>query len=173
LVDLVVSLTDEIKELQTEKYDVCKVFVTFETEEGQRAALSAMAIGRLDVMRNNKGATAPSALFKGQILRLGQPAEPSAIRWLELSAATWYRTLIRGLNLGITVALVTGAGVLVGITRYRIGSALSGPMVSVFNSIIPQIVKLLMIFEPHASEGSYQASLYLKITLFRWVNTAL
>ena len=30
-----------------------------------------------------------------------------------------------------------------------------------------------MILEKHVSEGSYQTSLYLKITLFRWINTAI
>jgi hypothetical protein len=31
----------------------------------------------------------------------------------------------------------------------------------------------MMIFERHQTEGSFQGSLYLKITLFRWINTAV
>jgi len=173
LVDKVFSLTAQIKELQTEKYDVCKVFVTFETEEGQRAALAALSIGRLDIMMANKAACAPSALFRGQILDLGEPSEPSAVRWLDLGASNIWKTFMRGVNLCVTTLIVAFAGYLVNKTRYTIGSSFAAPLISVFNSIIPQIVKILMIFEPHGTEGSFQASLYLKITAFRWVNTAL
>lgn len=173
LVDYVFSLTDRIKELQTEKYDVCKVFVTFETEEGQRAALSALSIGRLDILMENKAACAPSALFRGHILDVGEPSEPSAVRWLDLSATNMWKNFMRGLNLCITTLIVAFAGYLVNETRYTLGSGYAAPLISTFNSIIPQIVKILMIFEPHGTEGSYQASLYMKITAFRWVNTAL
>jgi len=169
LVDKVFQLTDEIKELQTEKYEVSKVFVTFETEEGQRAALSALSIGRLDIMMNNKAACAPSCLFKGHMLNVGEPSEPSAVRWLDLSASTIRKGCMRGLNLAITIAIVSFAGYLVALARYNIGVWASGPLISIFNSIIPMIVKILMIFEPHGTEGSFQASLYMKITLFRWV----
>jgi hypothetical protein len=172
LVDRVFTLTNEIKELQTEKYDVSKVFVTFETEEGQRAALSALSIGRLDIMMNNKGSVAPSAIFKDTILRIGEPSEPSAVRWLDLSASTGRKVSMRGLNLGITLAIVSFTGYIVAQARFHIGAWAAGPLVSIFNSLIPMIVKILMIFEPHGTEGSFQAALYMKITLFRWINTA-
>jgi hypothetical protein len=35
------------------------------------------------------------------------------------------------------------------------------------------VAKLLILFEQHASEDDRQKSMYLKITVFRWVNTAL
>lgn len=44
---------------------------------------------------------------------------------------------------------------------------------TIFNSVIPIVVKILMLFERHQTEGGFQSSLYLKITLFRWVNTAI
>ena len=173
LVDRVFWLTDQIKELQKEKYDVCKVFVTFETEEGQRAALSALKIGRLDAMMGNKAACAPSALFRGNILLVNEPAEPNAVRWLNLSASNSRKNFMRGLNLCVTVLIVAFAGYVVSQTRYSTLNWLAAPMITAFNTIIPLIVKILMIFEPHGTEGSFQASLYMKITLFRWVNTAL
>jgi hypothetical protein len=171
LVDRVFKLTDEIKELQTAKYDVCRVFVTFETEEGQRAALSALSIGRIDIMMDNKSKV--GALFRDQLLRVGEPTEPSAVRWLDLSAPPFWRTFMRVLNVVITIAMVAFAGYLVGRVRFDIGAFAAAPLITVFNSIIPMIVKILMIFEPHSTEGGYQAALYMKITLFRWVNTAL
>ena len=173
LVDRVFWLTDQIKELQTERYNVCKVFVTFETEEGQRAALSALAIGRLDAMMGNKAACAPSALFRGKILLVDEPAEPSAVRWLDLSASNRRKNIMRGMNLCVTALMVAFAGFVVNKTRYSKFSGFAAPLISILNTIIPLVVKILMIFEPHGTEGSFQASLYMKITAFRWVNTAL
>lgn len=103
LVDLVFQLTDEIKELQGEKYDVSRVFVTFETEEGQRAALSALSIGRFDIISNNKSKS--GALFKDVVLNVGEPSEPSAVRWLDLSASTVHKGCMRILNLILTAAI--------------------------------------------------------------------
>lgn len=173
LVDRVFRLTDQIKELQGEKYTVSNVFVTFETEEGQRAALAALSVGKLDAIRNNTANSAPSAIFRDRVLKVEEPTEPSAVRWMDLSASTLRKIILRILNLLITLGVVSFSGYLVAKVRENLGPGYSGPLVSVFNSIIPQIVKLLMIFEPHTTEGSFQTSLYLKITLFRWVNTAV
>jgi len=43
---------------QKKEYKVTEVFVTFETEEGQRAALAALDCSTLDVFRQNKNAEA-------------------------------------------------------------------------------------------------------------------
>ena len=172
LVDRVFELSEEIKQLQNEKYDVAKVFITFETEEGQRAALSAFSIGRWDIYMKNENAVAPSAVFKGQLLRIGEPAEPSAVRWLDLSASTFRKVLVRSLNNVFTFALIVLSGSAVALARFSIGAWVAAPLITIFNTLIPLLVRLLMIFEPHATEGSFQAALYFKITFFRWMNTA-
>ena len=48
--------TEEIKKLQEKNYNAAAVFVTFETEESQRAALSSLDVGRLDKGVGRKGA---------------------------------------------------------------------------------------------------------------------
>ena len=173
LVDRVFKLTEEIKELQKEKYDVSQVFVTFETEEGQRAALAGLAAGKIDIMMNNKANVAPSAIFQDRVLKVMEPAEPSAVRWLDLSASYTRKVVARILSLAVTIGIVSLSGLCVARVRDSLGPRFSAPLISIFNSIIPQLVKLMMIFEPHNTEGSFQTSLYLKITLFRWVNTAV
>ena len=172
LADKVFTLREDITELQKAKYDVVTVFVTFETEEGQRAALSAMSTGKLAAMLNNTSAVTPSIVFQGRVLRVREPTEPSSVRWLDLGASTFRKVAGRLFNLAITLLLVSAAGWVVGSIR-RKKAWIAGPAVSVFNSIIPLLIKILMIFERHTSEGSFQSSLYLKITLFRWVNTAV
>lgn len=170
LVDRVFKLTEEIKELQKEKYDVVKVFITFETEEGQRAALSALTVSKLDAMMNRSANLSPSVIFKGTVLKVGEPSEPSAIRWLDLSKSQTKRIGWRLINFFLTIGIVGGAGKAVRSVRFSSLETFAGPLVSIFNSMIPQVVKILMMFEPHHTEGSYQTSLYLKITLFRWVS---
>ncbi len=41
------------------------------------------------------------------------------------------------------------------------------------NNVTPQIVRFLTKFESHVNETSYASSNYIKMTLFRWVNTVL
>jgi len=173
LVDRIYQLRDEIKELQKEKYHVSAVYVTFETEEGQRAALSALSASRLDVMANKTSNIPPSAVFRDKVLNVTEPTEPSTVRWMDLGASKKYRVMARSATFFVTVGMIALAGLAVSRVRKAFGPRFSGPLVSIFNSIIPLIVKLLMLIERHKTEGSYQTSLYLKITLFRWVNTAI
>jgi hypothetical protein len=173
LVDRVFKLTGQIKDLQQKKYDVSRVFVTFETEEGQRNALQALSIGRVNVLLNHTTGVAPGIVFKDRLLYVDEPAEPSAIRWLSLSASGMHKLIMRCVNLGVTVGVVSFTGWVVAVVRFHLGALVAAPLVSVLNTLIPLIVKILMIFEPHSTEGSFQTNLYLKITLFRWVNTAL
>ncbi|GKY95608.1 hypothetical protein MPSEU_000522100 [Mayamaea pseudoterrestris] len=172
LADKVFTLRDEIEVLLKKKYDVTSVFVTFETEEGQRAALSAMSTGKLTAMMNKTSAVTPSIVFQDRVLRVREPTEPSSVRWHDLGSSTMRKVAGRALNFCITLLLVSAAGWIVAAIR-RKQPWITGPAVSVFNSVIPLIIKILMVFERHTSEGSYQSSLYLKITLFRWVNTAV
>lgn len=173
LVDRVFKLTEQVKELQKKKYDVSRVFITFETEEGQRNALQALSIGRANVLLNRTSGVAPGIIFKDKLLFVEEPAEPSAIRWLSLSASEMHKLFMRLFNVVVTLALVTVTGLLVTEVRFQFGAWAAAPLISVFNTLIPLIVKILMIFEPHNTDGSFQTALYLKITLFRWVNTAL
>jgi len=45
--------------------------------------------------------------------------------------------------------------------------------ISVFNTIFPMFAKAMTNFESHPSESEKQRSLYIKISAFRWVNTAI
>lgn len=173
LVDRIFKLREEIKELQKLTYGACSVIVTFETEDGQRSALSALSTGKVDVMANNTSHVAPGVVFRGFVLQVGKPSDPSSIRYLDLSASSWRKISTRILNLVLTLGIVSLAGFAVSRTRQNLGANYAGPLVSIFNSIIPLIIKLLMMIERHTTEGSYQTSLYLKITLFRWINTAV
>jgi hypothetical protein len=127
-------LTDEIKELQKEKYEVSKVFVTFETEEGQRAALTALTASTLDVITNNTQNAPPSAVFRGRVLKVVEPTEPDAVRWLDLSATKLYRTASVIITFALTVGFIALAAYLEDLTRQEWGPRFSGPLVTIFNA---------------------------------------
>ena len=174
LVNNIFRLREEIQQLQSEgEFDVASVFVTFETEEGQRAALEAPSTGKIYLMSRNISHAAPGSVFQGRLLKVYQAAEPSSIRWLDLGASSVRKLTVRVINLVITCGVIALSGFCVGKAREDVGPPLSGPLISIFNAVIPILIKILMIFERHVTEGSYQTSLYLKITLFRWVNTAI
>jgi len=173
LYDKMLQLKLKIKELQEKEYQVSKIFVTFETEEGQRTALSALQLGRFDIMSKNKKAVAPSCLFRRQLLHVVQPAEPNAVRWLDLDVPPQTILIRRFLTFLITIVLIAIATVCIFYARRGVGPFFSGILTTAFNSTIPQVIKILMWFEPQHTEGAFQTSLYLKITLFRWVLTAI
>jgi hypothetical protein len=173
LADKIDILTDEIKDLQGQKFNVTEVYVTFESEEGQRTALAALTVGKLDVFLNRTSAVSQGNLFQGRILKVSEPEEPNAIRWMDLSSTTIRKFTMRTITFLCTCIILSFAGFIISTARKNVGPVLSGPLTSIFNAVTPFIIKILMIFEPHATESSYQASLYLKITLVRWVLSAI
>lgn len=171
LVDKVFQLTEDIKELQKEKYDVVKVYVTFETEHAQRTALETLSVGKVVASMNSTSSIPDIAVFRDRVLSIVEPCEPNAVRWLDLGAGSFRRIFFRVFNLAITVGVVVIAIFIVDSVRSHSTTA-AAMLVTILNSTIPQILKILMSFERHNSEGGFQTSLYLKITLFRWINTA-
>lgn len=173
LVKKIKVLTKEIKELQEKTYTATNVFVTFETEEGQRTALDAMKVGLIDLKLNRTSAIQPECVFEGRVLNVHQPTEPTAVRWLDLQYGIIEKAVRRGIVLAVTFGMIGIAGVAISSARDRFGAKIAGFLTTIFNSTIPQVIKLLMIIEPHATEGAFQASLYLKITIFRWTLSAI
>eukprot|EP00978_Attheya_sp_CCMP212_P021999 scaffold64967_cov55-Attheya_sp.AAC.4 len=76
MADRLFKRTNRIKELQKRKYVPTHVFITFETEEAQRLALSALKVSKLDIWRNNIHCGVPT--FQGRVLKIKEPPEPNA-----------------------------------------------------------------------------------------------
>lgn len=166
--------TSEIRDLQKKKYDVVDVLVSFETEKGQRTALHALDTGRFNIKYQRKGNKIESELFDGKhVLDCIEPAEPSAMKYLEIETTLSQSTIKQTITLIITLGLVGLGGYLTFLTRKTYGPLYAGFLTTALNMNIPIIIKLLMILEKHGTEDDYQKSMYLKITIFRWVNTAI
>jgi len=72
----------------------------------------------------------------------------------------------------ITLVLIVGGAACIALARSR-NITLSIILVILFNSISPMVVRMLTSFESHIDETSSMSSAYIKVTLIRWVNTAI
>jgi hypothetical protein len=162
-----------IKELEQKEYDVSAVFITFETERGQRTALEALNFSQLEVLTNKAINADPSAIFRDTVLHCCQAAEPNAVRWNDLKCTNvniWLRQLC---TFVVTCGLVGLSGTILYLARTKVSMIIFSIILSTTNVLIPIIVRILVSYEKHRREGSVQASLYIKITLFRWTNTVI
>jgi hypothetical protein len=73
------SITEEIRELQRQEYNATSVFVTFETQEGQRAALTALNASELEIVTNTARHISSNALFRGRVVRVEEASDPNAV----------------------------------------------------------------------------------------------
>jgi hypothetical protein len=169
-----VVLTSKVQGLSQQDYPASKVFITFETEAAQRRVLSALSVGSLQVSRNKISAVPnPEHLFRGElVLGVNEPHEPNTVRWQDLNEKLKERLKQQAVStLSTFVAILTIAFIVRAINGVDAGTAAIA--IAIFNSIFPMFAKFLCSFEAHCSEGGKQRSLYFKIALFRWVNTAI
>jgi len=163
----------KIKELEQRDYDASAVFVTFETEQGQRTALEALNFSQLEVLTNTAINADPSSIFRDTVLSCYEAADPDSIRYNDLkctNAEIWLRQVC---TFVVTCALVALSGYVLFLTRIGVSTTLFSVILAATNSLIPMIVRILVTYEKHRREGALQASLYLKITLFRWMNAVI
>lgn len=71
--------TEDIRELQKKEYQAAAIYVTFETEGGQRNAMAALKASETEVRTNTRVNIAEEALFRGTVLRIEEASEPSAV----------------------------------------------------------------------------------------------
>lgn len=166
------KLNELIRKLAEKEYEATDIFVTFETEAGQRKALSSLSTGKLAIAMQ-KGGIDDDLKFRGDImLDVSEPAEPSAVRWNDI-ATHWQRRL-KGLVISTALTLVLlllGAKFV--LWRNDNGDPNFALYIAGMNCIFPLLTRAIVDYEVHADEGSRALSLYFKITLFRWVNTAI
>jgi len=168
------ALDEKITELSELKHDVAEIFVTFETEEAQRASLRSLCVRRWDTLTNNTSGLPQQLLYGGQyILNVVEPPEPSAVRWQDLDDSLTRRLAIRFVTSVITTILIVCGMLVITYCRFKYGPAMAALAISALNTIAPLICYTLTEYESHRSEGDKQASRYFKITASMWVFTAL
>lgn len=159
--------------ISKETFDATSVFVTFELEDTQRHALRVLSVSKLDVATCDIDAMPPEYRFRGNlVLNVGEPTEPSEIRWQDLNETLLVRTLQR-MGTGIVTVGLIGGGFLAVKYAFRIKLQVAAFLIAILNVVVPDILRFVNKLESHAGESSFQASLFAKISIFRFVNTAI
>lgn len=157
-------LDEEIMDLAAMDRNVTTVIITFETEAAQRKVLS--------IMKTADGFDKKYCFRDDCFLNVDEPPEPSAIRWADLNESNTTVLVRLIVPTIITLALIVACAFLVKEIR-SYGPVYAAVTISLLNTFFPTIAKLLTNTEIHRSHGSKQTSLYIKICIFRWVNTAV
>lgn len=73
----------------------------------------------------------------------------------------------------VSLVCVAAGAALIAVARRRSAIA-SAIVISILNQVTPRVCRFINNrFESHSSDGSRQASLYVKMTFFRWTNTVV
>jgi len=155
-----------IEKLLGREYNVTNVFVTFETERAARKVLKAMTF---PILRREKNG---EFRYNGTVLRVKQADEPSSIRWGHIGRSPFVQFLQRLLTTIITIGLISAGGFVTYLANKR-GALNASIVITLLSLITPFVMSIVTSFESHSSESSYSASNYLKVTTFRWFNTAI
>jgi len=161
---------EEIKNLQNQKYNVDRVYVTMETEKGQRNAIEALSASKLAIWKNDK----TMKLFDGHILHASAALEPTQIDWMDVSIKRRKMIGARLISVLFIVAIVMLQFPIFREIRRRWGLIATIVVVRIVNALAPAIAKVLVSsIEFHPDEESKQISILTKITFLRWVATTL
>jgi len=161
----------KIRGLSQRRYGATKIFITFETEEGQRNALTALTVGRMSVLSQNKNCLPKEHLFRGEhVLDIVEPDDPSSIRWGELNV-----TFVVGcqkMAMTFTLCIIITFALEVGVYMLKDWENVSY-VISFLNTAFPKIAEVLTSFEIHALESNRETSLFVKIAVFRVCNSVI
>mmetsp|Transcript_14664 Transcript_14664/g.34588 ORF Transcript_14664/g.34588 Transcript_14664/m.34588 type:complete len:873 (+) Transcript_14664:100-2718(+) len=157
-------------------YVPSKVFITFETEAGQRKCLKALSAGLLTAAFDiGKEKVPPEHIWKGEnVLAVKEAPEPTEVFWEDVDVTFEKRMKQQGLTLGITVVMVFSSVGVCKLLQVLAGTAGAALWISISNILVPTVLrKLCFEVEDHVSLNDQQMSLFLKLTFFRWMNTAV
>lgn len=185
IVEKLEQLEQLIKKLSEEEpnKNVSDIFVTFEKEEQQRTVLKKMRCARLNSIFQTKmflPSSVAENLFRDKhILNIVEATgEPSSIRWEDLDESLFTQIIQQIVTFIITLIMIVGGAYLITLCEMKLPYIYSGftptaLMITFLNSATPMVVRFIMTFESHRTEGSRQSSEYLKMCLFRWTSSAI
>mmetsp|Transcript_7835 Transcript_7835/g.11793 ORF Transcript_7835/g.11793 Transcript_7835/m.11793 type:complete len:1121 (+) Transcript_7835:93-3455(+) len=168
-----VVLNDKIVDLSQQSWPASTVFVTFENEKAQRLVLEKMLVAQIDAKRQNQSAVEdPNLLFRGEhVCFIEEPAEPSAIRWQDLGV-TKKEVAIKFLTTGFVFVLLAVSFFVIQLL-HDVDPTFAAYAISISNAIFPTLAKTLSKCEKHANEERREVWLYIKIAIFRCLNTVV
>jgi hypothetical protein len=152
-----------------------KVFITFETELAQRRCLKALTKGTITAALDlGKDKMDPAYIFHDNVLGVLEAPEPSEVFWEDVQVTFKTRVKQQTITFFITTLMVLGSVFACKMLQVGTGPAVAALWITITNMVIPIVLKGLVTgVEDHVSLNSQQLSLFLKLTFFRWMNTAI
>jgi len=172
---LLQDLEVKIKQtLESCNYDPIDVFVTFNTEGAQRKALTNVTVGMKDVWMNNLDAYASSSfLFRGKhVLDIEEAPEPGDLRYRDLQVTRRKQGIQFTLTMSVLFTLMALSGYYIN-KMVRDKNPSLPFFIVIMNILIPGVCNSINNYESHSTEGHRKCSLYVKIAMFRWFNSAI
>jgi hypothetical protein len=158
----------------TKTFAATKVFVVFEKEEVQRAALAQLTMGiipaHFDTVSDD---LPPSYIFRGtNVLSVREAPEPTDILWEHLEVTRKTQFIQCCATLFVALCLIAACTTLIYyLNEWESTGRLAAVFISVANAVMPPVLKQLNNFEQHFTEGSRQTSLLIKLVFLRWMTT--
>jgi len=165
------GLKVKVQALEKKAYPVDKVFITMETEAGQRKALTSLSTGKLVIWKKKKDDSVLT--FHGRILNVSAALEPSQIMWRDLSTKIVERILRRMFTFFILIALIVFGLTLLNECRRSLGLSFTVIIVRLSVALSPRVAIALASIESHPDDEQKQISILAKCTLLRWVSTSV
>ena len=158
------------------RYIPSKVFITFETELAQRRCLKALTQGAVTAAFDmNKDKMDPAYIWKNDnILCVKEAPEPSEVFWEDVQVTFQMRVKQQSVTFAATLVLVFGSILCCKLLQLSLGAGGAALWISITNVLVPTVLrKLCFNVEDHVSMNDQQLSLFMKLTFFRWMNTAV
>jgi len=172
IVQRIVVLNAKIRGMSQKKYNVTNVFITFDTEIGQRTVLEKLSLGKLYIYENDTSKVKKEYLFQGRVLEVFEPEEPCTIRWQELNTNKFDRYLFSFLTFFVIFGSISLLFWLINLLS-KASAHFIVIAISTTNIVFPMVCSKLTEFESHKSATEVELSLFTKIAFFRCVNTAI
>jgi hypothetical protein len=164
------------KAIDTANFVPSKIFITFETEQAQRRCLKALSQGLLTAAFD-KGRDKMDAnhIFKGtNVLSVLEAPEPSEVFYEDVQVNFDLRLRQQSRTLLYTFFMVCISVVICKMIAVGTGPAIAALWITITNIAVPMVIKHFVLkMEDHVSLNAQQLSLFLKLTFFRWMNTAV
>jgi len=159
----------KIHKMLQKKYNVTRVFLTFESEESKRNALACLTTSKFNVFWNKTRNVNSRTLFFDRVLHLRESEEPFSIRYLDLCIRLRIK-LLKGLLYNVLLLLLIVLDAFIIKQAYDQGPFFGSVVSTILNSSMIYVSFYLTELESHPFQQSYEISLFIKTTLFKWVN---
>jgi len=152
--------------------EVSRVFVTFEIETDRRHVLQSLS----KYANRNRTPEDDARLYKETVLKVTDAlGEPPSVLWNNFGICHKERTKRKVVANGVMVLLILLNAVAVYLAAVRFDESYSIPalVIILINFHIPTACDYICAYEKNPTEESLQRSLHTKMSICRWINSAL